>query len=204
MDQLAGRHHAVDGVEETDELLMSVALQAAAVRLRTNRRAAPPEMHQTKKGNQWHFGMKAHIGVDIASGVMHSLVGTAANEADIPQTAALPHGQETDVFADAGYMGADKRPRTGGPGRVVEHCDQAQHHQDITERPAGIWQNQSSARCRRCGPGLSTRFTSSRTSSGIRSCAITASSRTPRNCATLFALANLVIIKKALLAEGPV
>ena len=54
--------------------------------------------------------MKAHIGVDVASGVVHSLVGTAANEADINQTAALLHGQETDVFADAGYTGADKRP----------------------------------------------------------------------------------------------
>ena len=67
-------------------------------------------MHQTRKGNQWHFGMKAHIGVDAASGVVHSLVGTAANEADINQTAALLHGRETDVFADAGYTGADKRP----------------------------------------------------------------------------------------------
>src|SRR5512144_1311020 len=69
-----------------------------------------PEMHQTKKGNQWHFGMKAHIGVDVASGLVHTVKGTAANEADIAQTAALLHGQEEDVFGDAGYTGADKRP----------------------------------------------------------------------------------------------
>src|SRR5215208_1881572 len=69
-----------------------------------------PEMHQTKKGNQWHFGMKAHIGVDVASGVVHTLTGTAANEADINQMAAVLHGRESDVFADAGYTGADKRP----------------------------------------------------------------------------------------------
>jgi transposase, IS5 family len=69
-----------------------------------------PEMHQTKKGNQWHFGMKAHIGVDVASGVVHTVVGTAANEADINQTASLLHGQEEAVFADAGYTGAAKRP----------------------------------------------------------------------------------------------
>jgi IS5 family transposase len=67
-------------------------------------------MHQTKKGNQWHFGMKAHIGVDVASGLVHTVVGTAANEADITQTAALLHGQEEDVFGDAAYAGADKRP----------------------------------------------------------------------------------------------
>ena len=67
-------------------------------------------MHQTKKGNQWHFGMKAHIGVDVASGVVHTVTGTAANEADINQMAALLHGRESAVFADAGYTGADKRP----------------------------------------------------------------------------------------------
>ena len=67
-------------------------------------------MHQTKKGNQWHFGMKAHIGVDVASGVVHTVTGTAANEADINQTASLLHGRESDIFADAGYTGADKRP----------------------------------------------------------------------------------------------
>ena len=63
-----------------------------------------PEMHQTKKGNQWYFGMKAHIGVDVASGVVHTVVGTAANEADINQMAAVLHGREEAVFADAGYM----------------------------------------------------------------------------------------------------
>jgi transposase, IS5 family len=56
-------------------------------------------MHQTKKGNQWYFGMKAHIGVDVASGVVHSLAGTAANEADINQMAAVLHGAEEVVFA---------------------------------------------------------------------------------------------------------
>jgi transposase, IS5 family len=54
--------------------------------------------------------MKAHIGVDVASGVVHTLTGTAANEADINQMAALLHGREEAVFADAGYTGADKRP----------------------------------------------------------------------------------------------
>ena len=67
-------------------------------------------MHQTKKGNQWHFGMKAHIGVDVGSGMVQTVTGTAANEADVTQTAALLHGQEEDVFGDAGYTGADKRP----------------------------------------------------------------------------------------------
>lgn len=73
-----------------------------------------PEMHQTKKGNQWHFGMKAHIGVDADSGLVHTVVGTAANVNDVTQASALVHGQETDVFADAGYQGVSKREETQG------------------------------------------------------------------------------------------
>ncbi len=73
-----------------------------------------PEMHQTKKGNQWYFGMKAHVGVDAASGLVHTVVATAANVADVTQAHRLLHGQETDVFADAGYQGVDKRAENQG------------------------------------------------------------------------------------------
>lgn len=68
-----------------------------------------PEMHQAKKGNPWHFGMKAHIGVDAESGLTHTVIGTAANVSDVTQAGALLHGDETDVFADAGYVGVEKR-----------------------------------------------------------------------------------------------
>ena len=73
-----------------------------------------PEMHQTKKGNQWHFGMKAHIGVDADSGLVHSVIGTAANVNDVTRGHDLLHGKETVVFADAGYQVADKRPEATG------------------------------------------------------------------------------------------
>ena len=65
-----------------------------------------PEMHQTKKGNQWYFGMKAHIGADAESGLVHTVVTTAANEADVTQIEELLHGKEDRVHADAGYLGA--------------------------------------------------------------------------------------------------
>ncbi|KPF49012.1 transposase [beta proteobacterium AAP121] len=74
-----------------------------------------PEMHQTKKGKQWHFGMKAHIGVDAESGLVHTVIGTAANVNDVTQAGALLHGQETAAFGDAGYRGVDKRPEAQGP-----------------------------------------------------------------------------------------
>ena len=69
-----------------------------------------PEMHQTKKGNQWYFGMKAHIGVDAESGLVHTVRGTAANVADVVEANSLLHGEESDAFGDAGYQGAHKRP----------------------------------------------------------------------------------------------
>ena len=69
-----------------------------------------PEMHQTKKGNQWLFGMKVHIGVDAQSGLVHSVIGTAANVNDVTQASALLHGHEEVVFADSGNQGAHKRP----------------------------------------------------------------------------------------------
>ena len=68
-----------------------------------------PEMHQTKKGNQWHFGMKAHIGVDADSGLVHTVIGTAAHVSDVTQAGALLHGKETDGWGDAGYQGVEKR-----------------------------------------------------------------------------------------------
>ncbi len=69
-----------------------------------------PEMHQTKKGNQWYFGMKAHIGVDAQSGLVHTVRGSAANVNDVVEANGLLHGDETNVFGDAGYQGANKRP----------------------------------------------------------------------------------------------
>jgi IS5 family transposase len=66
-------------------------------------------MHQTKKGHQWYFGMKAHIGVDAQSGLVHTVRATAANVNDVVAANALLHGQEETVFADSGYRGAHKR-----------------------------------------------------------------------------------------------
>ncbi len=68
-----------------------------------------PEMHQTKKGNQWYFGMKAHIGADAESGLVHTVRGTAANVCDVVEANALLHGDEADAFGDAGYQGVHKR-----------------------------------------------------------------------------------------------
>ena len=89
--------------------IVDATIIAAPSSTKNARQERDPQMHQTKKGNQWYFGMKAHIGVDAQSGLVHSLSGTAANVADIAQAHALLHGQEKEVFADAGYQGVEKR-----------------------------------------------------------------------------------------------
>ena len=68
-----------------------------------------PEMHQTRKGQQWYFGMKLHIGVDEALGLIHSVETTPANAHDLNHAGALLHGEEDRVWADAGYTGIEKR-----------------------------------------------------------------------------------------------
>jgi transposase, IS5 family len=74
-----------------------------------------PELHQTKKGNQWHFWIKkAHIGADAESELVHTMVATAANVNDVTQALALLHGEESDVFGHSGYQGVQKREETQG------------------------------------------------------------------------------------------
>ncbi len=67
-------------------------------------------MHQSKRGNEWYFGMKAHIGVDVGSGLVQSVRGTGGNVNDVIEANSLLRGQETEAFGDAGYQGVDKRP----------------------------------------------------------------------------------------------
>jgi len=89
--------------------LVDATLIAAPPSTKNKEKKRDPEMHQTKKGNQWYFGMKAHIGADRDSKLVHTVVVTAANVADITKTAELLHGAEQQVHADAGYTGVEKR-----------------------------------------------------------------------------------------------
>ena len=74
-----------------------------------------PEMHQTRKGNQWYFGLKAHVGVDARSGIVHSVCTTAASVADVHMLADLLHGDERKVWGDGGYEGQGETIRQAAP-----------------------------------------------------------------------------------------
>ncbi|MCP5265132.1 MAG: IS5 family transposase [Burkholderiaceae bacterium] len=100
--------------------VVDATLIAAPSSTNNNSGERDPEMHQTKKGNQWHFGMKAHIGTDAESGLVHTVMGKAANVNDVTRGHDLLHGEKDVVFADAGYQGAMNRPEaTGVPWHVA-------------------------------------------------------------------------------------
>ena len=111
---------ATRGLLLREGTLVDATLIAAPSSTKNAQRERDPAMHQTKKGNQWYFGMKAHIGSDRDSKLVHTLVVTAANVADVTQTSALLHGEETQVHGDAGYSGVEKRPEIAALARSID------------------------------------------------------------------------------------
>jgi IS5 family transposase len=158
-----------------------------------------PEMHQTKKGKNWFFGMKAHIGADRDSGLVHTVIGTAANVSDVTVGNDLLHGDETDVFADAGYQGADKRPEATdanwhvamrpGVRRKWKHAPRIGKLLDYVERL------KAAVRAKAEHPFhiVKNRF-------GLRKVRYRGLAKNTAHLFTLFGLANLVIAKKRLFA----
>lgn len=109
-----GRHLQANGMKVSTGTIVDASIINAPSSTKNREGKRDPEMCQTKKGNQWYFGMKAHIGVDDESGLVHSVVGTAANVADVTQVDKLLHGEENVVCADAGYTGVEKRAEHDG------------------------------------------------------------------------------------------
>lgn len=100
-----------NGMKLSGGTIVDATLIAAPPSVKNEEKARDPEMHQVKKGNQWHFGMKLHIGVDSASGLIHSASVTAANVHDSLEVPNLLHGNETRVYGDSAYRGKAQRER---------------------------------------------------------------------------------------------
>ena len=107
--QLAAR-----GLQVREGTIVDSTIISAPSSTKNRERARDPEMHQTRKGRQWFFGMKLHTGTDARTGLVHSLSTTAANVSDVTEAHRLLHGAETAVWGDAGYQGAEKRPEHAG------------------------------------------------------------------------------------------
>ena len=104
------RHLESQGLRLQEGTIVDASIIAAPSSTKNRGKERDPEMHQTKKGNEWHFGMKVHIGVDSQTGVVHSVSTTPANVHDVIETPRLLHGGETQVWCDAGYQGVHQRP----------------------------------------------------------------------------------------------
>src|SRR5580700_2902705 len=111
------------GVRITTGTIVDATILHAPSSTKNREQKRDPEMHQTKKGNQWYFGMKAHVGVDSKTKIIHTAVVTPANVADAKVLPELLHGEETRVWGDQGYLG-----QTG----VIQQC--APQARDCTHR----------------------------------------------------------------------
>lgn len=118
-DEIKG-HLANKGLTMREGTIVDATLIAAPPSTKNRDGERDPEMHQSKKGNDWYFGMKAHVGVDMATGLVHTVVGTAGNVSDVTQAHALLHGGEKVALGDAGYQGVAKREENAGKD-VVWH-----------------------------------------------------------------------------------
>ena len=108
------------GIQMREGTMVDATIIAAPPSTKNQSGKRNPEMHQTRKGQQWYFGMKAHVGSDSVSRTVHSLTTTAANEADINSAAEVLHGEEKTAHFDAGYTGADKREDIRGKAPEAE------------------------------------------------------------------------------------
>lgn len=180
--------------------LVDATIIAAPSSTKNQDHARDAEMGHTRKGQQYYFGAKAHIGVDAASGLVHSVTTTAANVADITATANLLHGEEEAVFADAGYTGAEKRAEL--KDRQVKWYIAAKRGQ-VAALPAGAVKDltqrierlkaQARSRVEHVFHLIKDRF-------HHRKLRYQGLKKNGAQHEVLFALANLIIAKKALLA----
>lgn len=113
--EVVHRHLERQGLKVSTGTIVDATIIHAPSSTKNADKARDPDMHQTKKGNQWYFGMKAHIGVDSRSKIIHAVAATAANVADSQVLGDLLHGKETRVWGDQAYRGQTETIRTHAP-----------------------------------------------------------------------------------------
>src|ERR1700738_365805 len=108
-------HLQAQGVRITTGTIVDATILHAPTSTKNREQQRDPEMHQTKKGKQWYFGMKAHIGVDSKEGIVHSVCSSAASVSDVHMLPELLHGEEKKVWGDAGYQGQTEAIHEAAP-----------------------------------------------------------------------------------------
>jgi transposase, IS5 family len=182
--------------------IVDATILAAPPSTKNAKKERDPEMHQTKKGNEWYFGMKAHIGVDAASGLVHTVIGTAANVSDLECAGQALHGEEKAAYVDAGYTGVEKRPEV-----VAEHAQTqwivAAKRGKVKALPEGLIK-ELTQKVERLKAQVRAKvehpFHVVKNLFGFRKVRYRGLAKNTAQLHMLFALANLVIAKRSLLA----
>ncbi len=128
-----GAYLATHGMKVNRGTIVDAIIISAPSSTKNRQKARDPEMHQTKKGNQWYFGMKAHVGVDSQTKLVHSVAATAANVHDSQVLPKLLHGKETRVWGDAAYSGQRNVIRQHAPQAKSFVQTKAHRHQPLSE-----------------------------------------------------------------------
>ena len=137
-----------NGLKLCGGTIVDATIIAAPSSTKNQDQARDPEMHQTKKGNQWHFGLKVHIGVDSKSGLIHHADVTPANTHDSQQLGNLLHGQETRVYGDGAYRGQKERLRAAAP-RARDFTNQrAYRHRELNPAQKATNRRKSAVRAK--------------------------------------------------------
>ena len=157
-------------------------------------------MHQTKKGNQWYFGMKAHIGVDAETGIVHTLVTTSANISDVTQAHALLHGEERLAFGDAGYQGVEKREENRGRRVEWEIAMRAGKRKALPDTPVGRLQERIEQARARIRAKVEHPFKIIKNLFGMKKVSYRGLAKNTARLHTLFGLANLLTARRRLFA----
>jgi IS5 family transposase len=157
-----------------------------------------PEMHQAKKGNQWFFGMKAHIGADVDSGVVHSVTTTPAHHSDVGEVELLLHGKETVVHADSGYAGAAAHaPRAKVDWQIAKRRSTVKKIADPRQRERALALERRKAQIR---ARVEHPFRVVKRQFGYTKTRFKGLAKNTAQIVTLFALANLYLVRKRLMA----
>ena len=128
-----GAYLAVHGMKVSRGTIVDATIISAPSSTKNRTKERDPEMHQTKKGNQWYFGMKAHIGVDSRTKLIHSVAATAAHGHDSQVLADLLHGQETRVWGDSAYSGQRDVIQRHAPNAKSFIQTKAHRHRPLSE-----------------------------------------------------------------------
>ena len=136
-DQLFGevnRYLQSRGLKVSTGTIVDATIISAPSSTKNEAKQRDPEMHQTKKGNQWHFGMKGHIGVDSKTGLIHSAAVTPANTHDSQVLEHLLHGNETRLWGDSAYAGQGEKIKTKAPKALDFTNEKGHRNAPLTEK----------------------------------------------------------------------